>query len=140
MEINWRIEMGKDQEKGEYELVECGCGKVYIIPNYFSNEKRKTLKCKECSQPLSLLPRKYQSYNISLNKKMLIVLIVCIAVLTFGFFIWPTPYYYVTVRSSWSESQNPLVIGSRSGSHEIVYRVNRFTSEATIVVLPTEKK
>ena len=52
---------------------------------------------------------------------LLIVPVVCITVLLFAFFIWPTQYYYATTNYEGSQYKR-----------EHVWRINRFTGETTI--------
>ena len=54
------------------------------------------------------------------------VVAVCIAVLLWGVFIWPTLYRYEKVSQPWHE-----------GTKQVVYRINRFTGHSEKVVDPT---
>lgn len=61
-----------------------------------------------------------------------------VALLFWGMFIWPTPFRYetITVRSSSSRTHPSSYRGSSSDSesHELLYRVNRFTGQASLVI------
>lgn len=55
----------------------------------------------------------------------MVTTIVCLTVLLWGFFIWPTPYRYEKVTRVWY-----------GGTKQEVYRINRFTGRAKKVVDP----
>lgn len=56
---------------------------------------------------------------------VVVTAILCITALLWGLFIWPTPYTYEKVSRPWYQ-----------GTKQEVYRVNRFTGDATKVVDP----
>lgn len=57
------------------------------------------------------------------------VALVCLTVLAWGVFIWPTPYRY-------EEVTRPYFGAGKVGQKEEVYRINRFTGESEKVVDP----
>ena len=62
------------------------------------------------------------------NKASVIIVgLLCGTALLWGIFLWPTPYRYETVSRPWYRS-----------SKQQVYRVNRFTGTAVLVVDPTD--
>ena len=56
---------------------------------------------------------------------VIVILSLCVTVLAWGFFIWPTPYRYEKVSRPWY-----------SGTKQEVYRINRFTGKSQKVVDP----
>jgi hypothetical protein len=60
------------------------------------------------------------------NQKLLAVAMVCVAVLTWGFCLWPTLYRFETVE----------VRGYEGQKIDKVYRVHRLSGQATLVVDP----
>jgi hypothetical protein len=64
---------------------------------------------------------------IRLLIRLLCVAMVCATILVVAFFVWPTPYYYETVR-------RPYFSQSGVTHTEEVYRVHRVTGDATKVL------
>ena len=56
---------------------------------------------------------------------VMIVALLCVTALLWGFFIWPTPYQYEKVSRPWYQ-----------GTKQEVYRINRFTGKSEKVVDP----
>lgn len=63
------------------------------------------------------------------NAVVIVVALVCVTILLWGFFIWPTPYLYEKVT-------RPYYGGGRDGNKQEVWRINRFTGRAEKVVDP----
>lgn len=60
---------------------------------------------------------------------IIITTIVCITIISFGFLIWPGIYEYEKVT-------RPFY----SGQKEMIYKINRITGKATLVVDPLPNK
>lgn len=56
---------------------------------------------------------------------IVIVFILCVTVLIFGLFIWPTPYRYETIKVR--HRNNPM-------NRDVVYKINRFTGHSEPVI------
>lgn len=61
------------------------------------------------------------------NPRIVTTAILAAVVLIWGTCIWPTPYLYEKVSYRHSSS-------SRSDARDLLYRINRFTGEATLVI------
>jgi hypothetical protein len=63
----------------------------------------------------------------TINPRIVMTVALAAVALIWGVFIWPTPYFYEKISYRHS-------LSSRSDARELLYRINRFTGEATLII------